>query len=331
MAIKVGSVSGCNGILKFLGVVTLVGMAAGCASTPLVTKVGTWQNERPYATKIKTVRDSGRRLRKSDVDLVFTMADFKKDLPDCSATIESVTALGKTALNIVSELGNTASPLYVAAVDSVDRKWAMYVGRDVEAEAGGDIKKYLESVEPEYREQVKKDYDAYQKIVKYVPDPAILQKGKGVCERYLTTGEDGAKTLDVMAIEMLQYTGKQNDSDDYNAFIVYRDNTPEVQKMYDDAVMAKLKVLAARIQAEQNDLLAAAQKLREDPEVSKLNLVDMAKTIKAVGGGIGRAFADPTSKVNKALSGYSLASDIEKLAKNTQKAEQTEANKAKKD
>ena len=137
---------------KLVGIagLALVGaFVTGCATTPMSEKISTWQKERPYADKIQAVRDSGRKLQNSDVDLIFTLEEFKKELPDASASIEAVLTLSKTALNIGAELGNSSSPLYVAAVDSVDRKWVMYVGRDVETDAGGDINKYLEKLEPE--------------------------------------------------------------------------------------------------------------------------------------------------------------------------------------
>ena len=303
----------------------------GCATTPLSEKVGTWQKERPYAEKIWSVRDSGRRLQNTDVDLIFTIEEFKKDLPDASASIDAVLVLAKTALNVGAELGNASSPLYIAAVDSVDRKWAMYVGRDVETDAGGDINKYLEKLEPEYRAQAKKDWEAYQKIIKYVPDQAVLARGKKVCERFYVQDGQGNKVLDVTEIEKLPYTGKPVDKEDYSAFLVYRDNTPEVQSEYDNALKAKLTALLARIQVQMNDLLAAAQKLNEDPQVSKLSFVDVGMTLKGMGVGIGKVFADPLAKINGALDGYSLADEIAKLEAETQKVEQAEANKSKKD
>jgi len=306
-------------------------LITGCATTPLSEKVGTWQKERPYADKIQIARDSGRKLQNTDVDLVFTIEEFKKELPETAASLDAVLALAKTALNVGAELGNASSPLYVAAVDSVDRKWAMYVGRDVETDAGGDINKYLEKLAPEFREQAKKDWEAYQKIVKYVPDQAVLAKGKKVCERFYAKDEQGNKVLDVTEIEKLPYTGKPGDKEDYNAFLVYRDNTPEVQKEYDNALKAKLAALLARVQVQMNDLLAAAQKLNEDPQVSKLNFMDLGLTLKGMGVGIGKVFADPLGKINGALDGYSLADEIAKLEAETQKVEQTEANKSKKD
>ncbi len=306
-------------------------MIIGCASTPLSEKVGTWQKVRPYAKKIQSVRDSGRKLQNTDVDLIFTIEEFKKELPEASASIDAVLALAKTSLNVGAELGNASSPLYVAAVDSVDRKWAMYVGRDVETDAGGDINKYLEKLEPEYRAQAKRDWEAYQKIIKYVPDQAVLARGKKVCERFYVKDETGNKVLDVAGIEKLPYTGKPGDKEDYSAFLVYRDNTPEVQKEYDSALKAKLNALLARTQVQMNDLLAAVQKLQEDPQVNKLNIIDLGKTLKGMGAGIGKVFADPLSKINGALDGYSLADEIVKLESETQKAEQTEASKSKKD
>ena len=313
------------------GAVALAAMVAGCASTRIDEKVSTWQNERPCAEKIKAVRDSGRKLRSSDVDLVFTMEDFKKELPECAVSLDAVLALAKSALNIVSELGNTTSPLYVAAVNSVDRKWAMYIGRDVEANAGGDIEKYLASIPEDRRDLARKDYDAYQKIVKYVPAPAQLAKGQKVYERHLVTGENGEKVLDVMAIEMLPYTGKPGDAEDYSAFLVFRDNSPEAQKAYDSAILVKLNALAAKLQVQLNDMLDAVQKLSQDPEVSKLSFMDLGLTLKAVGVGIKDAFADPMCKIGSAIRGYSIAGDIDELAKETQQVEQSEADKAKKD
>ena len=317
-----------NKLVIGLSLAALAGIVAGCASTPVQEKVQVWQVERPYAQKIQEIRNSGRRLMSRDVDLVFTMEDFKKELPDCAASLDAVLAIGKTALNIVAEVGNTSSPLYAAAVDSVDRKWAEYVGRDVETDAGGDIEKYLASVEEKYREQTRKDWELYQKVVKYVPDNAILEKGKKVCEKFTKDDGNGKKTLDVLGIEQLPYNGGEAD---YNAFCVYRDNTPEIAKMYDDEVLAKLNSLMAKIQAQMNDLLAAAQKLKEDPEVAKLNMIDLAKTLKGVGVGIGAAFADPLGKVGSAIKGYSLAGEVEKLAKTTQQKEQNEAGKSAKD
>lgn len=319
---------------KLVGIagLALVGaFVTGCATTPMSEKISTWQKERPYADKIQAVRDSGRKLQNSDVDLIFTLEEFKKELPDASASIEAVLTLSKTALNIGAELGNSSSPLYVAAVDSVDRKWVMYVGRDVETDAGGDINKYLEKLEPEYRAQAKKDWEAYQKIIKYVPDPAALARGKKVCERYYTKDDQGNKVLDVAAIEMLPYTGKPGEKEDYSAFLVYRDNTPEVQKEYDNALKAKLTALMARVQVQMNELLDAVQKLKEDPQVNKLNMMDLGMTLKGMGVGIGKVFADPLGKLNGALDGYALADEIDKLVAETQKIEQSEANKAKKD
>ena len=320
-----------NKLTLVVSAIALAGMMAGCASVPIAQKVGEWQSGRPYAGTIKKVRDSGRPLHSSDVDLVFTMEDFKKELPDCAASIDAVLALGKTTLNVVAEVGNTASPLYVAAVDSVDRTWAMYVGRDVETDANGDIEKYLEGVEPEYREQTRKDWEAYQKIVKYVPDPKQLAQGKAVYQRYLKDDGKGGKELDVLSIERLPYLGKPELKEYYFSFLVYRDNTPEVQKAYDNAVEAKLKALLVKIQVQMEDMLAAAQKLKADPEVSKLNIFDVGLTLKGVATGIVNAFADPLGKVGSAIKGYSLASEVEELAQNTQQAEQTEASKAKKD
>lgn len=164
-----------------------------------------------------------------------------------------------------------------------------------------------------------------------MPDQAALARGKKVCERFYMKDEKGNKVLDVTGIEKLPYTGKPDDKEDYNAFLVYRDNTPEVQKEYDSALKAKLNALLARIQVQMNDLLAAAQKLNEDPQVSKLNLIDLSLTLKGMGVGIGKVFADPLSKINGALDGYSLADEIAKLEEETQKVEQTEANKSKKD
>ena len=263
-----------------------------------------------------------------DVDLVFTMEDFKKELPDCAASLDAVLVVGKTALNVVAEIGNTSSPLYAAAVDSVDRKWAEYVGRDVETDAGGDIEKYLANVDEQYRDQTRKDWELYQKVVKYVPDKAILEKGKKVCEKYMAVDETGKKTLDVLAIEQLPYNGGEAD---YNAFCVYRDNTPEIAELYDNAVLAKLNALMAKIQAQMNDLLAASQKLSEDPEVSKLNVIDLGKTLKGVGSGIGKAFADPLGKVGSAIKGYSLSGDIDEFVKATQQTESGEAARSTKD
>ena len=317
--------------MMITGAILSTVLITGCATTPLSEKVGTWQKERPYAEKIWSIRDSGRKLQNSDVDLIFTMEEFKKELPKASASIDAVLTLAKTSLNVGAELGNASSPLYVAAVDSVDRKWAMYVGRDVETDAGGDINKYLEKLEPEYRAQAKRDWVAYQKIVKYVPDQAVLARGKKVCERFYVKDGQGKKVLAVTEIEKLPYTGKPGDKEDYSAFLVYRDNTPEVQKEYDNALKAKLNALLARVQAQMNDLLAAAQKLNQDPQVSKLNFVDLGLTLKGVAAGIGKVFADPLSKINGALDGYSLADEIAKLEAETQKVEQTEANKSKKD
>lgn len=315
-------------VMSVAGMVAFAGIVAGCASTRIEDKVTQWKVERPYAEKIQVVRDSGRRLMARDVDLVFTMEDFKKELPDCAASLDAVLAIGKAALNVVAEVGNTSSPLYVAAVDSVDRKWADYVGRDVETDAGGDIEKYLASIDEKYRDQARKDWDLYQKVIKCVPDQALLKKGKVVCDKHIKVDAAGNKTLDVLAIEQLPYNGGEAD---YNAFCVYRDNTPEIAEMYDNAVLDKLNALMAKIQAQMNDLLASAQKLSEDPEVSKLNIIDMGKTLKGVASGIGKAFADPLGKVGSAIKGYSLASDVDKLAQNTQQAEQTEASKARKD
>ncbi len=315
-------------LMNIAGAFALAGIMAGCASTRIEDKVSEWKCERPYAEKIQVVRESGRRLMARDVDLVFTMEDFKKELPDCAASLDAVLAVGKTALNVVAEIGNTSSPLYAAAVDSVDRKWAEYIGRDVETDAGGDIEKYLASIDEKYRDQARKDWELYQKVVKYVPDKAILAKGKKVCDKHMKVDAAGNKTLDVLAIEQLPYKGGEAD---YNAFCVYRDNTPEIAKMYDDAVLDKLNALMAKIQAQMNDLLAAAQKLSEDPEVSKLNVIDMGKTLKGVGSGIGKAFADPLGKVGSAIKGYSLAGDIDELVNATQQAESGEAAKSTKD
>lgn len=315
-------------LMNIASAFALAGIAAGCASTRIDEKVAEWRMERPYAEKIQTVRDSGRRLMARDVDLVFTTDDFKKELPDCAASLDAVLAVGKSALNVVAEIGNTSSPLYAAAVDSVDRKWAEYVGRDVETDAGGDIEKYLASVDAEYRDQTRKDWELYQKVVKYVPDQAILAKGKTVCEKYTKVDAAGNKTLDVLAIEQLPYKGGEAD---YNAFCVYRDNTPEVAKEYDNVVLAKLNALLAKIQVQMNDMLEAVQKLREDPEVSKLNLIDLGKTLKGVASGIDKAFEDPLNKVGSAIKGYSLAGDVEKLVLETQKAESAEAAKSTKD
>lgn len=315
-------------LMNIAGAAALIGIMAGCASPSVSEKVSTWKVERPYAQKIQEVRDSGRRLMARDVDLVFTMEDFKKELPDCAVSLDAVLAVGKTALNVVAEIGNTSSPLYAAAVDSVDRKWAEYVGRDVETDAGGDIEKYLANVDEQYRDQTRKDWELYQKVVKYVPDKAILEKGKKVCEKYMVVDESGKKTLDVLAIEQLPYNGGEAD---YNAFCVYRDNTPEIAELYDNAVLAKLNALMAKIQAQMNDLLAASQKLSEDPEVSKLNVIDLGKTLKGVGSGIGKAFADPLGKVGSAIKGYSLAGDIDELVNATQQAESGEAAKSAKD
>ena len=317
-----------NKLMMGLGMAAVAGLMTGCASTPVSEKVAAWKVERPYAQKIQEVRDSGRRLMSRDVDLVFTMEDFKKELPDCAVALDAVLAVGKTALNVVAEIGNTSSPLYAAAVDSVDRKWAQYVGRDVETDAGGDIEKYLASVDAKYRDQTRKDWELYQKVVKYVPDKMILEKGKKVCERFMVVDETGKKTLDVLAIEQLPYNGGEAD---YNAFCVYRDNTPEIAKMYDNAVLAKLNALMAKIQAQMNDLLATTQKLSEDPEVSKLNIIDLGKTLKGVGSGIGKAFEDPLGKVGSAIKGYSLAGDVDELVKATQQEEAGEAAKSAKD
>ncbi|MBQ7188392.1 MAG: hypothetical protein IJR99_03155 [Kiritimatiellae bacterium] len=306
-------------------------LVTGCATTRLEDKVLTWQKERPYAEKIKEVRMSGRQLRSSDVDLFFTLDDFKKELPAAAVSIEAVIVMSKTVLNIGAEVVNSSSPLYVAAVDSVDRKWIMYIGRDVETDAGGDIEKYLLTIDPEYREQAKKDWEDYQKIIKYVPDPALLERGKNVCDRYYEKDEQGNKTLNVAVIESLPYTGKKEDQEDYAAFLVYRDHTPEIQKEYDNALKAKLTALLAKINSQVLDLTVASNKLSDDPEVSKLNIFDLALTLKGVCGGIVKVFADPISKINGALDGYSLADDIDKLAMETQKIDQCEAEKAKKD
>lgn len=315
-------------LINIGGVAALMGIVAGCASPSVSDKVSSWKVERPYAQKIQDVRDSGRRLMARDVDLVFTMEDFKKELPDCAVSLDAVLAVGKAALNVVAEIGNTSSPLYAAAIDSVDRKWAEYVGRDVETDAGGDIEKYLANVDEQYREQTRKDWELYQKVVKYVPDKAILEKGRIVCEKYMSVDETGKKTLDVLAIEQLPYNGGEAD---YNAFCVYRDNTPEIAELYDNAVLAKLNALMAKIQAQMNDMMAATQKLSEDPEVSKLNVIDLGKTLKGVGSGIGKAFADPLEKVGSAIKGYSLAGDIDELVNATQQVESSEAAKSTKD
>ena len=306
-------------------------MITGCASTPLSEKIGTWQKERPYAEKIQSARDSGRKLQNTDVDLIFTIEEFKKELPKNSASIDAVLALAKTSLNIGAEFGNATSPLYLAAVDSVDRKWAMYVGRDVETDAGGDINKYLEKLDPQYRAQAKKDWENYQKIIKYVPDQAVLARGKKVCERYYTKDAQGNRVINVEEIEKLPYTGKPGDKEDYGAFLVYRDNTPEVQKEYDNALKAKINALMARLQVQMNDLLAAVQKLKEDPQVNQLSMIDLGLTLKGMGVGIGKVFADPIAKLNGAMNGYSLADEIAKLEAETQKVEQAEADKSKKD
>ena len=50
-----------------------------------------------------------------------------------------------------------------------------------------------------------------------------------------------------------------------------------------------------------------------------------------MGVGIGKVFADPLGKLNGALDGYSLADEIDKLVAETQKLEQAEADKSKKD
>lgn len=327
-------------LMIIAGAVALAGIMTGCQSVSVGEKVATWQNERPYAEKIKEVQASGRQLQSRDVDLVFTMDDFKKsaNLPEAAASIEAVMAVGKGALNVVAEIGNTTSPLYVAAVDSVDRKWAMYSGRDLEAQAkaqtDGDVEKYIGTLPAEYQESARKDYATYQKVINNVPDPAVLAKGKEVCERYISTvtAEDGtqSKVLDVVSIEALQYTDETGQAE-YSAFCLYRDNTPEVQEMCDSAMMAKLTAVLANIQAQLTDMLNSVAKLQEDPEVSKLGAMDLLKTLKGVGVGVGAAFADPVSKISSAIKGYSLASDIDKLAAETQTVEQAEADKAKKD
>ncbi len=318
-------------LVPIVGAALVCGIMTGCQSASMGEKVSTWQNERPYAEKIKEVRAAGRKLQNTDVNLVFTIEDFKKELPECAASLDAVIAVGNTALNIVAEIGNTSSPLYVAAVDSVDRKWAMYVGRDVETDAGGDIEKYLEKVEPEFREQTRKDWEAYQKIIKYVPDPAMLARGKTVYERNLKTDDAGAQKLDIVAIEALQYSAKPEDKTDYSAFLVYRDNTPEVQKLCDNAILDKLNALSAMIQLRMQELMEATQKLSQDPEVSKLDFVSLGKTLKGVGVGIGKAFEDPLSKVASSINGFSLASEIDDLVAKTQNVENAEAAQSKKD
>lgn len=320
-----------NKLMIVAGAAVLAGMVTGCASTRIEEKIGTWQKERPYAEKIMAARESGRKLQDNDVELVFTIEDFKKELPNSAAAIDAVLTVAKSALNIGAEVGNTASPLYIAAVDSVDRKWAKYVGRDVETEAQGNIDKYLETVEAEYRDQVRKDWIAYQKIVSYKPDPAVLERGKKVCEKFTKTDEKGQKMLDVLGLETLQYSDKAGDKDDYNAFVTYRNNDPAIQGLYDSALKAKILALLAKLQLQMQDLLNATQKLSEDPEVKKLNFMDLAQTLKGTGVGVGKVFADPLAKLNGALNGFVLSNEIDEIIAKTQQAEQAEANKAKVD
>ena len=320
-----------NKLMIVAGAAALAGMVTGCASTRIEEKIGTWQKERPYAEKIKVARESGRKLQNTDVELVFTMEDFKKELPNSAANIDAVLALIKTALNVGAEVGNAASPLYIAAVDSVDRKWAMYIGRDVETDANGDINKYLETVEAAYRDQTRKDWEAYQKIINYKPDPAVFERGKMVCEKYTKMNEKGQKILDILGLEILNYSDKPGEKDDYNAFVTYRNNAPEIQRLYDSALKLQILALVAKIEAQAQDLLNATQKLSADPEVKKLNFMDLGLTLKGTGIGVGKVFADPLAKLNGALNGYSLAGEIDEIIAKTQQAEQTEANKATKD
>lgn len=320
-----------NKLMIVAGAAVLAGMVTGCASTRIEEKIGTWQNERPYAEQIKTARESGRKLQHTDVELVFTMEDFKKELPDSAASIDAVVAVAKSALNIGAEVGNTVSPLYLAAVDSVDRKWAMYVGRDVETDANGDIDKYLETVEEAYRDQVRKDWETYQKIIKYKPDPAVLERGKKVCAKYIVMDEKGQNVLDVIGLEALQYSGKPGAKDDYNAFVTYRNNAPEIQGLYDSALKVKLMSLLGKLTQQAEDLANTAKKLSEDPGIKKLNYMDIAYTLKGVGVGIGKALADPFAKLNGALNGYLIAGEIDDIIAKTQQAELAEANKATKD
>lgn len=320
-----------NKLMIIAGAAALAGMVTGCASTRIEEKIGTWQNERPYAERIKVARESGRKLQSTDVELVFTMEDFKKELPNSAADIEAVITLIKSVLNIGAEVGNSASPLYIAAVDSVDRKWAMYIGRDVETDANGDINKYLETVEEAYRDQTRKDWEVYQKIINYKPDPAVLERGKTVFEKYAMTDANGQKSVDLMGLEVLQYSDKPGDKDDYNAFVTYRNNAPEIQSLYDSALKVKINALLAKIQVQMQDFLSVAQKLKEDPNVKTLNYMDLGLTLKGAGVGIGKVFADPLAKLNGALNGYSLADEIDEIVAKTQQSEQAEANAAAKD
>ena len=349
-----------------MGVVIAGALITGCASTPLNQRVAEWQNGRPYAENIQKAQSSGRLVQSSDVDLVFTIEDFKKELPESAAGIEPVIAVGKTALNVVAEIGNTVSPLYAGAVNSVDVKWAKYCGRGIVADATGcsgddaSVKSELMKMTPEQREELfvkyldknitagdvapnegetvedavsrvkaetRRDWERFLKIVTTVPDPAVLAQGKAVYERYLTVAEDGSKTLDVIAIEALPFTSEEGKAD-YNAFLVFRDNDADAQKAYDNALLAKIAAVQAKLQVQMQDLLNSVQALQNDPEVAKLGFMGIAQTLKGVAAGIGAAFADPFSKLGSSISGFSLASDIEEIEKKAQEMQSAEAAKS---
>ena len=355
---------------KLMGVagLALAGMMmVGCSSTPLAKRVSDWQGSRPFAENIAKAQESGRQVMNSDVDLVFTMEDFKKDLPDCAVTIDAVLAIGKSALNVVAEVGNTTSPLYAGAVNSVDMKWAKFVGRGIVADAAGlsgkdeEIKAALVSMTPAQREEIltkylaseafaaniipnegeetdaalarvtaetRRDWNRFLKVAVSVPDPAVLARGEAVFKKYLTVEEtpEGGKTesLNVLEIESLQYKDEAGKAD-YSAFLVYRENTPKVQELYDNALLAKIQAVLAKVQAQMQDLLSVAAAVKDDPQVGQLAFMDVVVTVKGLGAGIGKAFADPLDKLMSSITGFGLAGDIDDLEKAAQEVQTAEA------